>query len=128
MPLWLRWWAFKAWFHRCPECGHRLDKHYDSTGPRWEDDKTAHMLGIGKYGCRRCGHGAVEERDAEAALREKIELVLRGSGLSNEPWKYDSNIHGWRCEYPGRYGKCDCFDELLNDLVRAVQGKEPSNE
>lgn len=63
-PLWLRWWAFRAWFHRCPECKHRPDRHYDSIGPRWEDDKIARMLGIGQYGCRRCGHGSIEERDA----------------------------------------------------------------
>jgi len=63
-PLWLRWWKFKAWFHRCPECKHRPDRHFDSPGPRWEDDKIAQMLGVGKYGCRRCGHGAIAERDA----------------------------------------------------------------
>lgn len=60
--IWLRWRKFKAWFHRCPECGTRPDDHYDA-GPRWEDDKIALMLGIGQYGCRRCGHGAIEERD-----------------------------------------------------------------
>jgi hypothetical protein len=65
-PLWMRWWEFKAWFHRCPECGHRPDRHYDSTGPRWDDDKTAAMLGIAQYGCRRCGHGSIAERDADA--------------------------------------------------------------
>lgn len=64
--LMLHWWHFKAWFHRCPECGHRPDEHHDSTGPRWEDDKVAAMLGIGQYGCRRCGHGAIEGRDAAA--------------------------------------------------------------
>jgi hypothetical protein len=60
--VWLRWWAFKCWFYRCPECGHRPDRHY-GLGPRWEDDKIARMLGVGQYGCRRCGAGAVKERD-----------------------------------------------------------------
>ena len=64
MPLWLIWWEFKARFHRCPECGHRPDRHYGSAAPRWENDKIAAMLGIGQYGCRRCGNGATSERDA----------------------------------------------------------------
>lgn len=63
-PLWLRWWKFKARFHRCPECKHRPDRHYGDFGSRWEDDKVARMLGIGQYGCRRCGHGAIADRDA----------------------------------------------------------------
>lgn len=33
--------------------------------PFWRDDKVAQMLGIAKYGCPRCGRGAIEERDAE---------------------------------------------------------------
>ncbi len=61
-PMWLRWWGFKTWLHRCPECGHRPDRHYESIGPRWEDDRVAQMLGIAQYGCRRCGHGASAER------------------------------------------------------------------
>ena len=69
-PRWLGWWEFKAWFHRCPECGHRPDKHYDSKGPRWEDDKIAAMLAIGQYGCRRCGEGSIAERDARVTPPE----------------------------------------------------------
>lgn len=69
VPLWLRWWSFKAWFHRCPECGNRPDRHYDSPGPRWEADRIARLLGIGQYGCPRCGHGAIEQRDAARADR-----------------------------------------------------------
>ena len=56
----LLWWKALAWLHRCPECGHRPDGHKDWM-PRWEDDRTARLLGIGQYGCRRCGHGAIEE-------------------------------------------------------------------
>jgi hypothetical protein len=59
----LRWWRLLDHFHRCSECGHWPDAHRDGIAPRWEDDKTAHMLGIGRFGCRRCGHGAIEERD-----------------------------------------------------------------
>jgi hypothetical protein len=60
----MRWWEFTCWFRRCPECGHRPDRHDDNIGPRWEDDAIARMLGIGQYGCRRCGQGAIAERDA----------------------------------------------------------------
>jgi hypothetical protein len=73
MPLgdWLRlrWWRFLDHFHRCSECGHWPDAHRDHIAPRWEDDKTAAMLGIGRYGCRRCGHGAIEERNSKPYCR-----------------------------------------------------------
>jgi DNA-directed RNA polymerase subunit N (RpoN/RPB10) len=65
-PLWMYWWELRMRFHRCPECGHWPDRHYDSIGPRWEDDKVAQMLGIAQYGCRRCGEGSIEERDGAA--------------------------------------------------------------
>lgn len=58
----LRWWATRAWFRRCPECGAR--GRGNSPAPRWEDDKIAQMLGVAAYGCPRCGQGSVEERDA----------------------------------------------------------------
>jgi hypothetical protein len=28
--------------------------------------------------------------------------------------------HGWRCEYPERYGDCDCLNEMANDVLRAL--------
>ncbi len=31
--------------------------------PLWREDKVAQMLGIEQYGCSRCGHGAIAERD-----------------------------------------------------------------
>lgn len=49
-----------------------------------------------------------------------IEAVLRGAGLSDRPWEYDSSIHSWRCEHPDRYGECSCFAELVADLHEAV--------
>lgn len=61
----LKWWKFKSLFFRCPECGHWPDQTHDQAkqGYRWENDKVAHMLGIGMYGCRRCGEGSIEARD-----------------------------------------------------------------
>lgn len=34
--------------------------------PFWRDDKTAQMLGIAQYGCRRCGRGAAAGVAAES--------------------------------------------------------------
>lgn len=31
--------------------------------PFWCDDKVAQMLGVAQFGCRRCGRGAIAERD-----------------------------------------------------------------
>ena len=32
----------------------------------------------------------------------------------------NQGLHGWRCEYPDRYGPCDCFEELVKALTDAV--------
>jgi hypothetical protein len=32
--------------------------------PHWADDKVAKMLGIARFGCPKCGHGAVKEEQA----------------------------------------------------------------
>jgi predicted RNA-binding Zn-ribbon protein involved in translation (DUF1610 family) len=60
----LRIWQEFARYHRCPECGHRPDLHHNSGAPRWEHDRVAQMLGVAQFGCRRCGNGAITERDA----------------------------------------------------------------
>lgn len=54
------------------------------------------------------------------SLSEKIEAVLRGAGLSDQPGQVDSSIHSWRCEHPDRYGACTCFRELVAELVDAL--------
>jgi hypothetical protein len=53
----------RAWWHRlvCP--ARSRWRRYRYAQPFWRDDKVAAMLGIGQYGCRRCGRGAVAERD-----------------------------------------------------------------
>ena len=51
---------------------------------------------------------------------EAIERELLAAGLSDKPDEYDSNIHSWRCEYPERYGPCDCLGELVRDLAEAL--------
>jgi hypothetical protein len=52
----------RAWWHRlvCP--ARSRWRRYRYAQPFWRDDKVAAMLGIGQYGCRRCGRGAVAER------------------------------------------------------------------
>jgi len=42
------------------------------------------------------------------------ELLASGAGAG-------SSIHGWRCEYPDRYGECDCVQETARDIVTAVR-------
>lgn len=61
--------------------------------------------------------------DSTGALSERLAGVLRGAGLSDKPAEFDSDIHQWRCKYPDIYGACDCFDELLRDLLAAVAGE-----
>lgn len=50
-------------------------------------------------------------------MSERVENILRGAGLTDEPDVFDSNIHSWRCEHPDRYGKCDCFQLLVKELA-----------
>lgn len=67
------------------------------------------------------------KRPHRKQLTERIDATLRGAGLTDQPREFDSNIHSWRCEHPDRYGPCSCFQELVDDLLRAVdpdQAKE----
>jgi len=54
---------------------------------------------------------------------QEVEMFLRGIGLSDEPDKFDSSIHSWRCEHPDRYGRCSCFQEALRDLMKLIRGE-----
>lgn len=31
-----------------------------------------------------------------------------------------NSIHGWRCEYPDRYGPCDCVNEVARAALAAA--------
>lgn len=57
-------------------------------------------------------------------LRSDLDEVLRGSGISDRPETFDSDIHSWRCSHPDRYGRCSCFTELIDDLVPIVKKHE----
>jgi hypothetical protein len=45
--------------------------------PFWCDDKTANMLGVAQYGCRRCGHGAMQQRPAAHRTPHPVETQDR---------------------------------------------------
>lgn len=54
-------------------------------------------------------------------LTAAVERVLRESGLTDHPdQNTSSDIHGWRCSYPDRYGECDCFQDLRDSLVAVL--------
>ena len=54
--------------------------------------------------------------EATDELRERLRVVLAENGVDEGP----ATLHSWRCEYPERYGKCDCVAELVTDLVAVV--------
>lgn len=49
--------------------------------------------------------------DRDTQITRVAEIILaEGGGPGN-------SIHGWRCEYPERYGPCDCVQELAVLIV-----------
>ncbi len=53
--------------------------------------------------------------------REQVEAVMRGWGLTDEPEQYGDGIHGWRCEHPDRYGRCNCFADAVDEIFALLQ-------
>ena len=55
---------------------------------------------------------------AEPTAREVIAATLIAEGGAP-----GNSLHSWRCEYPDRYGPCDCVPEtagvVLDDLAAA---------
>lgn len=49
-------------------------------------------------------------------LHETVVAVLLAEGAGA-----GSSIHGWRCEYPDRYGPCDCVAEAASTVVEALR-------
>lgn len=49
--------------------------------------------------------------------RDQIEQVLRGWGINDKPEELGDGIHSWRCEHVATYGRCDCFEDLLEELA-----------
>lgn len=50
-----------------------------------------------------------------------VDELMRAHGLTDEPARFSSSIHSWRCEYPERYGACACYQELKQDIEAFVQ-------
>lgn len=51
--------------------------------------------------------------------RDQIARVLAESDVTAA---FGSGIHSWRCEYPERYGPCNCLDGLIDDLAALFNG------
>lgn len=47
-----------------------------------------------------------------------VKSILRENGVGDP----GSALHSWRCSHPDRYGPCDCFQELADDLNRTNDG------
>lgn len=56
--------------------------------------------------------------------RSDIRKVLEGWGLTDNPAEYGDGIHGWRCEHPDRYGRCDCFEDAVTDIMKLIYYRE----
>lgn len=52
--------------------------------PFWRADKTAALLGVGQFGCPRCGRGAIKERDLQ---RPAPDAVPSGEAADDAPTK-----------------------------------------
>src|SRR5699024_2202558 len=72
----------------------------------------------------RCVPTGARPMTTDDQLAEDVRGVLEGAGLTDRPEEYGDGIHGWRCEHPDRYGRCDCLSALIDDLVRLVRDCE----
>ncbi|PMC76386.1 hypothetical protein [Brachybacterium sp. UMB0905] len=54
-------------------------------------------------------------------LAEQVRTYLEEVGLTDRPEEYGDGIHGWRCELPDLYGRCDCLDNVVADLVNLME-------
>lgn len=52
---------------------------------------------------------------SDGDLRDALKKVLLSEGCSP-----GSSIHSWRCEYPERYGDCDCVGEVVDQLLPII--------
>lgn len=59
--------------------------------------------------------GWVPLNDEAAATIARV-IVEEGGAPGN-------GLHSWRCEYPERYGACDCVEETAREIVAALRGE-----
>lgn len=41
--------------------------------------------------------------------------------INDEGGQPGSSLHSWRCEYPDRYGPCDCVEQTAEAIIAAVE-------
>lgn len=51
----------------------------------------------------------------DPALVAKVTRALLDEGAAP-----GNSIHSWRCEYPDRYGDCDCVEQTAREVLDAV--------
>lgn len=54
------------------------------------------------------------------SIRDELTRALAKNGINGDG-KDQAPFHSWRCEYPERYGPCQCLRELLEDLEAVVR-------
>ena len=54
-------------------------------------------------------------------MSNNVEILLRGWGLTDSPEEFSDGIHSWRCEHPARYGRCNCFQEAVDELSELIR-------
>jgi hypothetical protein len=54
-------------------------------------------------------------------LTDRIEKILLEEGAAP-----GNSIHGWRCEYPDRYGACTCVRDTAAHIAAAVAAVWPA--
>lgn len=55
--------------------------------------------------------------------RSDVRKILEGWGLTDRPEEYGDGIHGWRCEHPDRYGRCECFENAVTDIMELIDSE-----
>lgn len=79
----------------------------DGFVPDATEAHTAHLAAVLQ--------AAVREALASEATRTAVTLALLAEGAGP-----GSSLHSWRCEYPDRYGPCDCVGETASEVLAAV--------
>jgi hypothetical protein len=49
-------------------------------------------------------------------------VQLVADAISREGGEPGNSLHGWRCEYPDRYGKCECLNQVATGILAALTG------
>lgn len=48
----------------------------------------------------------------------RVEIVARV--INDNGGQPGNSIHGWRCQYPDQYGKCDCVEQTAREILAAL--------